>query len=116
MLNTSMRRDWRSARRKIEQEGACRVCGTSRGLEVAHVIGRRCDPVMTGPKGGEYRYVHPDTVVPLCGGSVLNDCHGKYDARELDLLPYLHLHEQVRAVEDAAGILSALKRISGGNV
>lgn len=115
MLKSSTRRDWREAQRKVEREGQCRVCGSERGLEAAHVIGRRHDPVIQGPRGGEYRYVHPDSVVPLCGGSVLNTCHPDYDARKLDLLPYLHLHEQVRAVEDAGGILSALKRISGPN-
>ncbi len=109
------KRDWRSAIRKVHAEGRCRVCGSERGLEAAHVIGRKHDAVLVGPKGGERVYVHPDSIVPLCGGSVLNDCHRQYDARELDLLPYLHLHEQVRAVEDAGGILSALKRVSGPN-
>ncbi len=116
MVNaTRLRRDWRDAIRKIEREARCRVCGETRDLEAAHIIGRVADPLVVGPRGGESRYVHPDAIVPLCGGFTDNFCHGAYDRREIDLLPYLHIHEQVRAVEDAGGILSALKRISGPN-
>ncbi len=115
MNKSTLRRDWREARRKLEREGRCRVCGETRDLEAAHVMGREHDAVLVGPKGGETVYVHPDCIVPLCGGFTDNFCHGKYDARQLDLLPHLHIHEQVRAVEDAGGILSALKRVSGPN-
>ncbi len=90
------------------------MCGETRDLDAAHVIGRKHDPVLEGPRGGKSIYVHPDSTVPLCGGFTDNFCHAQYDARQLDLLPYLHLHEQVRAVEDAGGIISALRRISGG--
>lgn len=109
---TRLRRDWLQAIKKLEREGRCRVCGSERGLQVAHVIGRKCDPIMQGPRGGEYRYVHPDSIVPLCGGNALNKCHEEYDARKLDLLPYLHVHEQTRAVEDAGGVMSMLRRVS----
>ncbi len=107
-------RSWTDALAKVHREGRCRVCGEARDLEAAHVIGRKHDAVVVGLRGGKSIYVHPDSVVPLCGAFTDNWCHGKYDGRELDLLPYLHLHEQVRAVEDAGGIVSALKRTSGG--
>lgn len=112
---SSMRYDWRDAIRKRDREQRCRVCGETRGLEIAHIIGRKHDAILTGPKGGQYRYVHPDSVVPLCGAFTDNFCHGAYDRRELDLLPYLHVHEQSRAVEDAGGVLSMLGRVSGPN-
>ncbi len=111
----STRRDWHDALRKLEEEGRCRVCGETRDLEAAHIIGRKHDAVIVGPRGGESLYVHPDSIVPLCGGFTDNFCHGAYDAHILDLLSYLHVHEQVRAVEDAGGIFSALRRISGPN-
>lgn len=84
-----------------------------RGLEASHIIGRRCDVEVVGPRGGKSLYVHPDTIVPLCGALTDNYCHGSYDAHAIDLLPYLHIHEQTRAVEDAGGIMSAMSRISG---
>lgn len=113
---SSTRRDWRDAIRKVEREGRCRVCGETRDLEAAHVIGRQHDPVVVGPRGGKSLYVHPDCIVPLCGAFTENFCHAKYDRRSLDLLPYLHVHEQVRAVEDAGGIESARLRICGASV
>ena len=109
-----VRRDWKDARAKIEREGRCRVCGHSRDVETAHVISRERDPVLVGPNGGEYRYVHPDSVVPLCGGFSEENHHGLYDAHALDLLPYLTQDEQERAVEDAGGIIAALNRVTGG--
>ncbi len=110
-----VKRDWKNAIRKVQVEGRCRHCGETRDLEAAHVIGRKHDAVLVGPRGGESIYVHPDSIVPLCGAFTDNFCHWEYDRRALDLLPHLHIHEQVRAVEDAGGILSALKRVSGPN-
>lgn len=68
---------------------------------------RAVDPILAGERGGAYRYVHPDSIIPLCSRH-----HLEYDARQLDLLPYLYVHEQSRACEDAEGFISALKRIS----
>lgn len=102
-------RNWQDARRKVEQERRCRVCGADpflggRGrLEAAHVIGRENDEEVGG-----VRWVNPLDVVPLCG-----DCHRAYDARELDLLPYLTVGEQARAVQVAGGIAAALRRVGG---
>lgn len=103
------KRRWSDAIQKLQREAECRVCSSPDRLEAAHIIGRRCDPLLVGPRGGEYRYVHPDSIVVLC-----SEHHRLYDSRELDLLGYLHLHEQVRACEDAGGIMSALQRVSGG--
>lgn len=50
--------------------------------------------------------------MPLCPASV-SDCHGRYDRHELDLLPYLTVEEQARAVLDAGGIVAAYRRVTG---
>lgn len=114
--SSKLSRSWTDALTKVQREGRCRVCGEARDLECAHVIGRKHDAVVVGPRGGESIYVHPDSIVPLCGGFSRDNCHGEYDARRLDLLPYLHVHEQCRAVEDACGIESARARICGSSV
>lgn len=98
------RRDWLEAVRKIEREGCCRVCGSVEMLQAAHTIGRARQDIREGSKV----IVKGDAVVPLC-----EPCHRAYDAREVDLLPYLHLHEQVFAVESAGGLVSAYKRLTG---
>jgi len=114
----SLRRDWSDARVKVAEEGCCRLCGhipaSESLLEAAHVIGRKHDPILSGPNGGKYVYVHPDSIIPLCGPFTHGNCHMRYDRGEVDLLPFLRLHEQVRAVEDADGIISALKKTTGG--
>lgn len=95
-----MRRDWSDAHAKVELEGRCRVCGTDRlRREAAHVIGRRYD----SERGGVV-YVEPDDVVPLCA-----PCHGLYDARKLDVLPFLSYAEQARAALHV-GLVRALHR------
>lgn len=117
LKNKPMPRRWGDAIAKVREEGRCRVCHSLGGredgdyvgeIECAHVIGRRCDAILRGPRGGEYRYVHPDSIVPLC-----KRCHASYDRHELDLLPFMFWPEQARAVEDAGGIIGALKRICG---
>lgn len=108
MVKCTLRREWREAIEKVHREGRCRVCGTPDDLQAAHTIGRRWQDVeVIGPRGGAYLLVKADAVVPLCRWH-----HELYDARQLDLLPYLHLHEQVYAVETAGGVLSMLKRVS----
>ena len=116
MSKSTMSRDWSAAITKVEEEGRCRVCGATDFLDAAHVIGRKHDPEVVGPRGGKKRFVHPDSIVPLCGAFSENFCHGEYDQRRLDLLPYLNLHEQIRAVEDAGGIELARNRICGSSV
>lgn len=95
-----IRRDWSQANHK--REYGCRICGRH-PAELAHVIGRINDE-----RHGNVLTVHPDSVTPLC-----REHHTAYDARRLDLLPYLTVQEQARAVVDARGIESARRRIIG---
>lgn len=90
------------ARRKVEDEGACRVCltGPARVLEAAHLW-----PRSRGATG----FDSPDIIVPLCkpvglGGS---GCHDRFDAHRLDLLHLLTLDEQLALVAAAGGIEQA---------
>lgn len=106
---TQPKRDWADARAKVEDEGACRACGSNENLEAAHVIGRASD----APKPGYASpalWVNPDSIVPLCGGFSRLKCHSAYDAHALDVLEFLTLDEQVQAVRDAGGIESARRR------
>lgn len=113
-----MKRDWSDALQKVAWEGKCRVCGRTTGLQAAHVSGRRHD-LAIGSRSGDPRviYVHPDDIVPLCSQteSGLGGCHGEYDRRDLDLLPYLTLAEQARAAGHV-GIVRALARTTGRRV
>lgn len=101
-------RYWPTALSKVQLEGRCRVCSAPSGLEAAHVIGRLYDRKLTGAEQAEYqalRMVEAVDIVPLC-----RPCHGRYDARKLDLLPYLDHAEQAAAVRKV-GMVSALRRI-----
>lgn len=93
-----MKRDWSQAE---EKRGCRRVCG-HHSTDLAHTIGRAYDSAV----------VNPDAVVPLCN-AFGNDCHGKYDRRELDLLPYLDIDEQIYCVDALGGIEVAWKRLTG---
>lgn len=93
------RRDWKAARAKCDDEEVCRVCGRY-GVEAAHTIGRVNDPA-----NGKVR---PVDVVPLCP-----EHHREYDARQLNILPYLTYEEQAAAVEHV-GIARALRRLTSG--
>jgi hypothetical protein len=101
-LIASVIRDWTLARQKVEEEGCCRVCHATGRLEAAHTVGRAYDV-----DEKDVVVVDPDDVVPLC-----RVCHAAFDARRLDLLPYLTRAEQARAVLHA-GIVGAMRRISG---
>lgn len=107
------KRIWDDARAKVDLEGRCRVCGREGALEAAHIMGRKHDePAHSGTRD---LYVNPLRIVPLCGTRDLNfgvGCHHFFDAHELDLLPYLAIEEQVKAVEDAGGIEPARKRLA----
>jgi 5-methylcytosine-specific restriction endonuclease McrA len=96
-----MTRDWTAARRKVDTEARCRVCGRSNvKLDAAHVVPRsRVSASAGGP--GE----HPDNIVPLCH----EPCHAAYDAHRLDLLPYLTLAEQAYAT-GLVGLAEAYRR------
>ena len=97
-----MRRDWSAARAKVDREGRCRNCPNTWPLETAHVIGRARDRRENGKA-----IVDPDSVIPLCG-----DCHRLYDLGQLDILPLLTTTEQARAVLDADGMITALRRVT----
>lgn len=61
-------------------------------------------PRALAPNGGEVA----DAIVPLC-----RRCHARYDAAQLDLLPFLSPAEQAHAVLLAGGIVAALRIITG---
>lgn len=112
-----LRRDWIAARAKVDATGCCRVCRSRKGVEAAHVVGRRADRFDldgTPAERGEVLTVEPVRIVPLCGPATdFDTCHGKYDRHELDLLPYLDIEEQTQAVRDAGGIVTAYRRTTG---
>jgi hypothetical protein len=93
---SSSKRDWSSARAKLDAEGGqCRIC---RGAPVdpAHIIARsRVRP----EDDSEHN------IVPLC-----RDHHRAYDEGDLDLLPHLSAVEQSCAVLLAGGMMTALRR------
>lgn len=108
MKKSAPKREWRLALQKVEEEGCCRVCGVTEGVQAAHIVGRKHDPEVTGPRGGKVLMVLAESIVPLCP-----EHHIAYDARLLDLLPYLRVEEQMDAVRAAGGIIAALKRVTG---
>ena len=102
LMKRSKRRDWTDPRAKVDAEGKCRVCARAGiKLDAAHLIPR--SRVSAG--AGE----HVDNIVPLCA----ERCHPAFDRHELDLLPFLTLGEQGKAVELSNGLLDALRRLTG---
>lgn len=91
------KRDWTAARRKVDLEASCRVCGSTWALQAAHII-----PRSRVKLGGE----DPRNIVPLCP-----DCHHAYDECGADLLSHLTREEQAYAVE-LVGLYEAYRRIS----
>jgi hypothetical protein len=116
------RRDWSSARAKVEAEGCCRLAHADDPcegpLEAAHVIGREHDrpkecPSCLGMRWGDGEsidcsrckgtgvlavlFVSPPSVAPLCRRH-----HRLYDAGERDLLGKLTLVEELQAVADCS--------------
>jgi hypothetical protein len=109
----TVKRDWSRALMKKQWEGRCRICGSRDAIELAHTVGRQYDEKKLRPADDPtkpavaYLDVDPDDVVPLC-----RTHHAAYDAREVDLLPYLSLAEQQRAVAHV-GIERAYRRLTG---
>lgn len=89
------RRNWQTARAKVDREGECRLCSSHYDLQAAHVVPRSI--------GGEQL---EESTVPLCA-----ECHRKFDAHELDLLPALTYAEQAEAVR-LIGISRAYRRLA----
>lgn len=100
-----LKRDWTDAE---EKRTYCRICGTFSNVELAHVMGRKYDQPKT--PGSKTLYVHPDSVVPLCG-PFPEGCHGDQEHGRVDLLPYLTPDEQLRAVYEAGSIDTARRRL-----
>lgn len=109
------RRSWDAAIDKVQAEGSrCRVCKSQNMVQCAHIIAREHD--RRAPLGAipwKTYTVAPDRIVPLC-----RECHQRYDAHQLDLLPYLRLEEVLQAVADSAhgrgnGLEAARIRITG---
>lgn len=94
-------RDWTAARLKVDIEGRCRVCGSTIGVQAAHVVGRKYDGAV----------VDSDDVVPLCSRTHdgRGGCHQAYDAGRLELLPHLSHAEQARAALHV-GLVRAIAR------
>lgn len=99
-----MKRRWEDARAKAEMEG-CRVRtlgGCEGPTETAHTVGRRWDrEVAPG-----VLYVDPEDVCGLCRRH-----HLRFDAGQLDLLPFLTLREQAAATKHI-GIERARNRLA----
>jgi hypothetical protein len=74
--------------------------------EAAHLIGREHDRYIDPEQPSMGRYVDPAHIVPLC-----RTCHEWYDARKLDLLPYITLEESAAAVQ-LVGIVAAYRRLT----
>lgn len=90
------------ARLKVEQEGACRVCGHGdvEHLDAAHLI-----PRGVAPGQG---FAMPAQVVPLCSAAKGGPgCHEEYDSHRLDLLGHLTPEEEAEAVRNARGLENA---------
>lgn len=94
-----IKRDWTLALEKVYGEPGCRVCG-ARSVQAAHIVGRKYDTLTDSG----LVVVAADSVVPLC-----IEHHQLYDARALDLLPYLTYPEQGDAAR-RVGIDRALAR------
>lgn len=85
------------ARRKVNEEGRCRVCKTNRDLDPAHIVPRSR---VLGKDGAE----DPRNVIPLC-----RRCHDAQHAGTLELLPYLRRDEEAFVVS-LVGIAEAFRR------
>lgn len=92
-----MKRDWSAARAKCDEEGRCRACGDTRGLQAAHVVPRSRVTI-----GGE----DARNIVPLC---VV--CHSAQHSGRLELLPLLHRDEEAYIVE-LVGLGEAFRRVT----
>lgn len=81
----------------------CIVCGATVGVDQAHLI-----PRSLGGCGD------PLCVVPLCRAR----CHRAYDTGGLDLLPHLEpgYRAQLAHAVGHVGLITALRRISGGSM
>ena len=110
-------RFWDDARAKVDEEGCCRICkrppAPGRPIEAAHVLGREHDEPMVSRSTGEILrvlYVDPNRIFPACGPSP-GGCHGMAERKEINVLPYLTLEEELQAIRDAGSIEAARIRL-----
>jgi len=107
-----------------KRTGKCRVCGAEdRKIELAHVVGVRCDTREAVEEERLFRgkvqpvrvaYINPDRVVPLCGPQVnTGTCHYRLDlGHDLELWDHLTDREKRQAVKDAGSLGQALHRLA----
>jgi hypothetical protein len=90
------------AQRRAVQARCCIVCGTYKRIDPAHLI-----PRSLGGCGD------PTCCVPLCRVD-----HRRYDAGELDLLPYLEpaYRAQLAHAVGHVGLIGTLRRLTGKRV
>jgi hypothetical protein len=102
------KRVWDAARAKVEDEGRCRINSDCSGpLESAHIVGREHDERVYARGSSNWWFVvDADSIVPLC-----RKHHQLFDAHQLDLLGYLTVVEEMRAVKDAGGLENARVRV-----
>lgn len=115
MKKSRVKKDWQEVNKKLEWEfGCCRYCGTNQDVQRAHTASSRKQDVVHRKSDGTVAYIEvlADAIVPLCGGFA-NDCHGKYDRYELDLLPSLTMKEQHNLMDAEGGIEQARRRACG---
>lgn len=119
-----MTRDWADAILAHLGE-PCLLCRddwqrhAGRRLELAHTIGRKYDqphPATRYQKGhGGELYVHPDSVVTLCGPATTTaTCHARFDSHLLDLRPHL-TPDQLQWAIDRLGHGQAMRALAGRN-
>lgn len=110
MKRSQPRRDWSQAERK---RTICRNCGAEENLTLAHIAGRAFDqPKTWNGQPSKTLFVHPDSVVCLCGPvGDTRSCHSRFDRHELDLLGKLTPEEEARAVLDLQGLENARVRL-----
>ena len=104
MSGWSSKRDYTAGRAKIDEEnGQCRVCGSTFQVECAHLVARS----QCGPGVGE----DPRNLIPLC-----RTHHRQLDRQDmpyLDVLPYLSAEEQAYAVQIHPGkLVGAYRRLT----
>lgn len=85
------RRNWLQARQKVAREGRCRNCGTTQGLEAAHLIPRS----RVGPNGGAE---DERNIIPLCN-LFQNACHEAYDHKRLSIARIVTVEERAYMVQ-----------------
>lgn len=79
------RRVWLEMRAKVVREGQCRNCGTTHGVEAAHLVPRS----RLGPnKGAE----DARNCIPLCG-DFERGCHRAYDEHRMSIRHLLRADE-----------------------